>query len=234
MIPHFDVPLTDHSIRINSDLIRIYSADLDQVDLNQSAEILSADELARANRLQDTKIRDRWIAGRILLRKLLAELLKCDAASIHFTYGEDGKPRLAASNELSFNISHSGSQAVFAFSHVLELGIDIEEMHPLSAMDRVMQLVFSESEIESVRCLSGGNEIQAFFQIWTLKEAFLKAIGSGFRTPANQFSVISTMDRQPIMEKNKREIRHQGVHASLHPLSIAPGCAAAIAVLNRI
>ena len=87
---------------------------------------------------------------------------------------------------LEFNLSHSKDYAIYAFGLDRKIGIDLEYIHPMPDMDDFARQFFSLRENVLVNSLSGKQKEEAFFKIWTCKEAFLKANGSGLTVPINQ------------------------------------------------
>lgn len=91
--------------------------------------------------------------------------------------GANGKPLLAgAASEWGFNLSHAGAHAVAVLARGVAIGVDLESMSRNADIARLGERVFSESEKDLVR--AGGRE--AFFTLWSQKEALLKALGCGW------------------------------------------------------
>lgn len=86
---------------------------------------------------------------------------------------------------VDFNISHSGEYVVCAISKTNRIGIDIEEIKDIPLLEFENQ--FSKQELEEI--LQNKNSLHAFYTLWTQKEAFLKAIGTGLYVPLNKISV---------------------------------------------
>src|SRR5712671_2612469 len=125
----FDPPPPDLEL-VNGD-IHIFCAPLDQplTRLEQFAASLSKDERQRASRFIFERDRNRFVAGRGMLREILGRLLRLEPGELIFSYGFRGKPRLAAAawgNFLHFNLAHSDSLAVYAVSRGHEIGVDVE------------------------------------------------------------------------------------------------------------
>lgn len=153
---------------------------------------LALDEKARAARFYFEVDRNRYITGRGLLRTILGSYLQLEPAQIEFVYGPYGKPTLkpAQGNKpLEFNLSHSKDLVVYAFNWNRILGVDVEYIKPMPDMDSFAQQYFSPRETAFINALSGEEKEQAFFKLWTGKEAFLKANGSGLIEPLNEVEV---------------------------------------------
>jgi len=153
---------------------------------------LSEAERCRADRFAFETDRQRFIVGRARLRQLLGARLDVQPESVELISGPYGKPALAppfADPDLRFNLSHSGNIAAYAFSHGHEVGIDIEAIRTLSEADEIAASTFSRSENAAYLALSPSDRMQGFFNCWTRKEAFIKAVGDGLSYPLDRFDV---------------------------------------------
>ena len=88
---------------------------------------------------------------------------------------------------LDFNISHSGKYVVCAISTQAEIGVDVEEIKNIPVTDFTNE--FSAEEMKSI--LNSNDSLRSFYSLWTKKEAFLKAIGTGLHVPLNKVHVMS-------------------------------------------
>ncbi len=154
-------------------------------DAKFTPDLLSPDELDRAARFRLPQLRDRFIACRSFLREILAGCLNVAPAAIEFTYNAHGKPGVRG---LHFNLSHSGSMAVYAVSRTREVGIDIERVDP-KFEGNIPEHFFSRAEIAGLRSLPRDAQLEAFFRCWTRKEAYLKARGEGLAIGLWSFDV---------------------------------------------
>lgn len=151
--------------------------------------LLNPEETARAQRFKFDIHRNRYIITRALLRKTLATYLSCDAAEIHFTKGEHGKPYLQDNpTQLQFNVSHSHDAAIFAFAHHAEIGVDIEKMEE-EFDEAVAERFFSLDEYAQLKALPSAQKNEAFYRFWSGKEAVIKALGKGLYAPLKEFSL---------------------------------------------
>src|SRR5438105_1360063 len=113
--------------------------------------LLADGERRRADRFRFDRDRSRFIVGRALLRGLLAGYLETCPEELEFEYGEFRKPTLRSGP--SFNLSHSGPIALFAFSDAGEIGIDVELDDADSARERIAEHFFSAAEVRGLRSL---------------------------------------------------------------------------------
>ena len=98
-------------------------------------------------------------------------------AAAEWTVGAHGKPRLAGAGAAwDFNLSHAGNYAVAALARGAQVGVDLESLARPADIELLGRRVFSEGERELVR--AGGREM--FFDLWSRKEALLKALGCGW------------------------------------------------------
>ena len=163
--------------------------------LGTAAALLSDEERERAGRFAFDRDRRRFIFGRARLRQLLAARLGVRPESVALTYGAHGKPALAprfSGSGLRFNVSHRGDLAVFAFASGCEVGIDVEAIHVLRGADEIAACCFSRRENKAYQALDPRLRPLGFFNCWTRKEAYLKALGEGLHHPLGCFDVSLT------------------------------------------
>ncbi|ALS01040.1 hypothetical protein ATZ33_06555 [Enterococcus silesiacus] len=125
----------------------------------------------------------RTLYGEILVRYISRTQFNFDTQQIIFTKNKYGKPYIK-DNPLFFNISHSGEWVVCAFSSS-EIGIDIEKIEKLNT--NIAENFFSEYEYETLLNTENKKQLDYFYDIWTLKESYLKWLGTGLSTPLNSF-----------------------------------------------
>lgn len=151
--------------------------------------ILSPDERRRAERFYREKERRNFIAARGALRIILSRYAGVSPDRIEFFYNPHGKPFLDESigNGLRFNVSHSKDVALYGLTREREIGIDIEFINEKAIDGAVAARVFSKSETAFYESLVADAKPDAFFDLWTRREALLKAVGTGFaRTAARK------------------------------------------------
>lgn len=193
-------------------------------------QVLSADEQTRAHRFHFEKDRRHFIVARAALRKLLGRYLGMDATDLRFSYSDYGKPHLAESPaQLNFNLAHSGRLAVFAFTEIGEIGVDLEEVRPEFTGDEIARRFFSASEVACLDQLSADARVWAFFNCWTRKEAFIKAKGVGLSLALDQFDVALLATDEPAVLRtgwDESEAERWGLRA----LELGPDYVGAVAV----
>jgi 4'-phosphopantetheinyl transferase len=182
---------------LSEDEVHIWRADLDLVESSLSTflQLLSPDEKNRAQKFRFVGDRHNFIAARGILRSLIGKYLKINSAEISFLYNEFGKPRIANSNPLHFNISHSQNMAVFAFTKRFNIGIDVEFVNPDVEVKEIAANFFSTNEVMNLFALPEKQQTLGFFNCWTRKEAFIKAVGEGLSFPLDTFEVSLEPDK---------------------------------------
>jgi 4'-phosphopantetheinyl transferase len=214
--------------------VHVLTAPLDLAGgrLDEFAGTLSADELERAHRFRFARHRNRFIAGRGLLRAVLAEYLGCAPEGLRFSYSPFGKPCLSgpfASSGLEFNLAHSQDLALLAVTRAGAIGVDLERVRVLEDAAELVNRFFSPNESALFRRLPDDQKPAAFFNLWTRKEAWLKATGEGIGQYLNGVEVSFLPEEPARLLKIPAHLDH-GISWRLHTLTPADGFAAALAI----
>ena len=151
--------------------------------------LLNEDERQRAARYKFDRHRRRFIVGQGALRHLLGCYSALQPAALRFELGPKGKPALIEDPSLHFNLSHSSERAVVALARKGALGVDIERRREMKDADNIAKRFFSRPEIDSYLSVSEELRQRAFFNCWTRKEAFVKALGEGLFVSLDRFDV---------------------------------------------
>jgi 4'-phosphopantetheinyl transferase len=192
--------ITDSSFEIGAPLslpedeVQLWRVDLEAIRADESRwqELLSADEATRASRFHFPIDRQHFVASRALLRTILAGYLCTHANDLTFSYSAKQKPSLGsphATSGITFNLSHSGGIALYAFSHGRDLGVDVERVRADFDVEAIGRRFFSAHEQRQLFDLPSAERADAFFRCWTRKEAYVKATGDGLSLPLSQFDV---------------------------------------------
>jgi 4'-phosphopantetheinyl transferase len=168
--------------------IDVYTMDLDRVDLDPGRllKLLDTEERRHAERFRTELDRRRFIARRAWLRLLLARYLGASAQALVFDANAFGKPFLRET-EIRFNMSRSAGVALVAIAHGRELGCDLEFRDPGFPSEEIAQMFFSAAEVCAFRAVDPALRLEAFFNCWTRKEAYIKARGFGLSLPLDSF-----------------------------------------------
>jgi 4'-phosphopantetheinyl transferase len=175
---------------------------------------LSRKELLYFKSIQKPEVAKRFWKSRNLLRWLLSRYLGCAPKKIQFRIGAHGKPYVRfPSSKIQFNLSHSENTILYGFS-LHPLGVDLEKLKSRPHLEKLAQRYFSTKLKERFVETSAPNRTQAFYEIWTLSEAYIKGLGK---------SVLS-------MKKLQGKIRPQW---TIINLNLKRGFIAALAVNQR-
>ena len=94
---------------------------------------------------------------------------------------------------IGFNVSHSGGHGLVAFAENERLGVDVEERVPGRDFEGIGSLVYGAAERQSLAAATGADKVHLFFRLWSMKEALIKALGSGFALSPARFEVPEPM-----------------------------------------
>ena len=208
-----------------------FGLDRDVAELERLQQLLSPEELLRAGRLLSRQKRERFVAGRGMLRIILGSYADADPAAICLTAGEHGKPCIAAGttgNRLRFNLSHTGGQAIVALAADREVGVDLERVRDNLPFPDMARRFFSTREQAELLGLPAALQLSAFFRCWTRKEAYIKACGTGFTQPADGFSV-SLLPGRPAALTAHNALPDEVLRWTLLDLEVVGGHCAALA-----
>lgn len=208
--------------------IHVWGFDRGLVNLpwSEAVRTLTAEEIARAERYLREAERLQFALSRQALRRILSGYLGIPPESVAFAAAERGKPEVLIEGAApAFNLSHSGRWTLLAFRKDKRIGIDVERENAERAAPEVAARYFSAAEIARMNGIPENRRMAAFFQLWTLKEAYLKATGEGIAGGLGTFSVHW-------VEKEKKftlEATQSGETWNLSSLAPAPGYRAALA-----
>lgn len=199
------------------------------------SDCLASDERDRADRFRFDEGRRRYVAGRGILRSILAGYLGARPQEIRFQYGPQGKPSLEKKYEsagLHFNLAHTRDVAICACTRQYEIGVDVEHIHPVDEMDRIARRILSERDYLAWNHLPDELRLFAFYKCWTQKEALIKALGYGLSQSMSQWSVSMLPDEPASLVSLSGDREHAG-DWSLHSFVPEIGTIAAFALKAR-
>jgi 4'-phosphopantetheinyl transferase len=203
-------------------------------ELSASTEIveyfrtqLDADEIARAQKFHFPHLQISYVIAHGMLRCLLASYLKAIPAQVNFRYGEHGKPDIADPDcGLRFNLSHSGSIAACALGVQCDVGVDVEQVRAMPDLLDIAHRFFSSEECKDLETVPAGDREVAFFNCWTRKEAYVKAVGGGLSIPLDSFRVSLLPGDSPRLLRYQTE---DGVPWTIEAFDPGPGYCGALA-----
>jgi 4'-phosphopantetheinyl transferase len=184
------MPVVDQSFDLPERVVDVWEAGLDLAadELQTISRLLSPAERDRAARFLFERDRRRFAAGRGRLRQLLGRYADASPSAIVIETRASGKPFSRGELPLDFNLSHADDRVVFAFAHC-PIGIDVERIRPLPDLLAIAARFFAPGEYDAMQRLTGAPLQDTFFRCWTLKEAYLKAVGDGLSVPLSAFEV---------------------------------------------
>ncbi len=191
--------------------------------------LLTAEERARLERFRFPDDATRELVSRGALRAALGAYLGVGPATVTFATEEKGKPVLAtvpAAGRIEFNTSHAGEWVLLAFAHGRPVGVDVERWREVDSADLVRGY-FSPGEIAEWESLPEATRIEGFFNGWTRKEAYLKALGVGLAKPLDSFQV-RLAPGAPAGLVADRDDPEAGTRWKVWPVPVGPGYAGAV------
>jgi 4'-phosphopantetheinyl transferase len=225
----------EHPRELGDREVHLWVARLEASESNfaQAFSWLSPDEVERADRFRFEKHRSAFVLGRAVLRGLVASYSRIAPEEASFTYGPKGKPALAGIDcALRFNVSNSGDLAAYAFTLDCEIGVDVEHRRRLLEIEGIARRFFAADEVAELMGLPEAARPEGFFNCWTRKEAYIKAVGDGLSVPLDSFQVTL----QPGVPAHMVALDGSAAAAelwTLHAFTPAPDYAGAIAYPDR-
>lgn len=170
--------------------------------VSQLSDWLSGEERQRAARLKFAEGRDRFILSHAYTRFVLARYLGIHPRNVAFRRSATGKPWVVDESGVmekgfGFNLSHCKTYAAIVVAPTALVGVDVEERRPNVDAVGIAKRYFAPEEFEVFNTLSEEEAEQYFLQLWTCKEAFVKAIGLGLSYSLNRFKVIGLQTDRP-------------------------------------
>ena len=199
---------------LSLDRVYIWRVSLDQSAANSASHIaswramLSVEELCKSEKFSSKKLCHDYIASHAALRFVLGHCLGVSPASVQYANepvsgNQSGlasasttKPtlllvgkRINQRASLHFNLSHTKGAALIGVALGRELGVDIEWRRPLGDLHNMAKTVMSKLEFEQWLAMPSGERTRGFYNLWTRKEAYLKAIGLGLYRSLQEVTV---------------------------------------------
>lgn len=185
--------MTGPVISLDGGSIEVHQVDLDATTPDES--LLSPDELTRASRFRADEDRHRFLAGRTMLRHILASRAERPVDQLKIVTTANGKPVLADSTGPAFNMSRSQGLGLYAVESVGtggsvdSVGVDVEYVRPLDPIE-LAERVFAPQERSALEATPPDGRLDLFFELWVRKEAVVKADGRGLSVPLDRFSTV--------------------------------------------
>ncbi len=161
-------------------------ADPDLLDAYR--QLLNREETGRHQRFVFSRHRHQFLVSRALVRCVLGHYLGIEPAAVEFRYSKIGKPELVSDIGLQFNLTHTNGLIALAVTKQAPVGIDVEYLNRQADIPKLASRYFSDEENSALYRLPAEAWSQRFYDLWTLKEAYLKACGTGLTRPLRDFS----------------------------------------------
>lgn len=174
---------------------------LDKVIFYNLMSFVSQEKRERIIRFHKIEDAQRTLVADILLRYIIFRRLGIRNKDIFFCRNEFGKPFLKHFNNFHFNISHACEWVVCA-AYNMPVGVDIEYMQPVDI--DIAKRFYSMPEYNDLLNMDDSDRLPYFYDLWTLKESYIKAAGKGLSIPLDSFSFRNAGDN--IMFETKNEL----------------------------
>lgn len=175
---------------------------LDQKKIDALIQLISEENQEKCRRFKKKADVLRTLYGELMVRYFLWKQFSLADEDVEFLKGENGKPYIKGL-PVHYSISHAGDFVVCAFCEK-EIGIDIEKIRTIDL--KVGKRFFCDSEYEDLLMKKKLDQIDYFFTLWTLKESYIKWLGTGMLTPLDSFCFSMSQVGISFMDK-KREVK---------------------------
>jgi 4'-phosphopantetheinyl transferase len=181
--------------------------------------MLSPTEQGRRNCLAARGDKRDYAAAYALLRTTLSMYGRVSPDAWQFERGPFGKPHLTESADvepLDFNLSHASGLVACAVARSMNVGIDVESLGSVPDCNFLYDRYLAETERRDLQHCHSDAVRGRFAELWTLKEALLKAVGLGLRLPPSIISFTWTADHHPVLVDRPAELRHLSLFFALY------------------
>jgi 4'-phosphopantetheinyl transferase len=208
-----------------------FPLNLNASDLNRCALLLSAEEISRAVHFKLERDKNRYTAGRGMLRVLLGKYVGVSPRALNITAELLAKPILPDQpRPVDFNLSHADDCALVAISSTYEVGVDLENPARDVDYDALALRFFSAREQAELQRIPQAERRRAFVTCWTRKEAVAKALGQGLRMPLETIEVtIGSSAQAQLLSVPTSSVKDW----TLHNVNVGAGFVATLALRRR-
>jgi 4'-phosphopantetheinyl transferase len=189
----------------------------DESKLSEYKSVLSIQEMERYHRFHFENDKHSYLVSHALLRHSLSKYADVPASDWQFSDNEHGKPELMSSvvPDICFNLTHTDGLSACVIALNRNCGIDAENINRRNKLEAVAQRMFAEEELV---LLDDKNIKQHFYHLWTLREAYVKALGTGLAGSSKEFYFdVDKNDLSVVMHhKNKQDVDDKNWHFRLY------------------
>jgi len=165
-----------------------------QIHEQHALNWLDENEMRRWQRYRVNRAKREFALCRAALRHLICRELECENYQLSFGVSDYGKPYARVNGEsvsVRFNISHSVPYGLIAITQRGRVGIDVEKIAYERDFDGIAKVVFGPDERADIASTEGTDKAHLFLRFWTLKEALVKALGTGLTMNLIEFEIPS-------------------------------------------
>lgn len=210
--------------------MKIYVTKIKEVSeeiLEELTRFISKEKKSKLQKLKHREDKLRSLIGEILVRYIIAENISIKSSDMIFATNIYGKPFLRDYSDFHFNISHSGDYVLCAIDSK-PIGIDIEKVVPIE-YETIAPNFLTVKEISYIKREDFKNQINKFYEIWTIKESYVKAYGQGLNMCFKDFSVDYNNQEQATVIREE-----QYDECNIKSLNLEAGYKVAICSFNPI
>jgi 4'-phosphopantetheinyl transferase len=180
-------------------------------NLKECWSILSVEEQSRAERYVNERDRRAFLAAHALVRIALSYFHPLALEAWRFSANSYGKPEVIQECGLQFNLAHSAKLVACLVSYGVAVGVDVEPNESARAIIEIASEVFSSIELSQLQALPARERLDRALSLWALKEAYVKARGTGFSLNLKKFSFAFGEDKRLTLESDQSGAR-DGMH----------------------
>lgn len=162
-------------------------SDISEEMLSELCLLIDSEKKSKVEKFVNKKDKIRTLIGEILIRTIIIENLNIDNKYINFNKNQYGKPYLKEYPNFNFNISHSGDYVLCAVDDKA-IGVDVEEEKSIE-YEEIAKSFFTTKEFDYIVNGDLKSQLDRFYEIWTLKESYIKCCGQGLSIPLKSFSI---------------------------------------------
>lgn len=187
--------------------LALYAArtpDLSEQQIGRYAAVLPAERQKKIASYRQLSDKLRSLTAGLLLRQTLKECCGIAAGDTNLLVTDYGKPYLIGEKSVNFNLSHSGNWVVCAVDKQ-PVGIDIEKIEAHVDLN-LAAMFFSRQEFADICSVHVFEQAARFFRIWTHKESYMKAVGTGLYMPLQSFTIDISDDSQTVLADEGKQL----------------------------
>jgi len=170
---------------------------MDNCRLERVLPYLSEDTVERIRKFRRWEDVIRTVFSHLLVKYMIQKKTGLDWTHIIIGRTQYGKPYVKHNTGLHFNVSHSGEYAVVAVSD-MPVGIDIEEIKPVDFY--ALRNFFTKGEFDTLMLTEPAKRLNYFYELWTLKESYIKALGKGLDFPLDCFHITYMRESKYVLK----------------------------------